>query len=241
MFDFFENPKTKDPQASVYRWSLLENTYLDEEFKETMLRTHKGGLAEVFIYGRFAHVGVGSFDFDYTRHVVGESNCPFNETPELRNISYGVDFGWTNPSCVLAVGFDGDGRVFVLDEFYQSRVQLETLIEEAVSMQKSYGNHVYVCDRSEPMAIDKMRMNGLRASGAKSKRDEGILDLGGRFHDGGDGWPRIFIRRNCVNLISELQVYEETKKENDHAVDALRYALEAYRGGEPSAIRGIVY
>lgn len=40
-----------------------------------------------------------------------------------------------------------------------------------------------------------------------------------------DGKPRQFVSKRCVNLISGLLEYQEDVKENDHAVDALRYSL----------------
>jgi len=230
---FFEDPKTKDPQAQVYRWSLLDNIYVPEEYKQSLVRTHTGGLEEVFIYGRFAALGIGAFPFDYTRHVIGEKNCPYKIMPEtFKEIVYGVDFGWTNPAAIVAIGLDGDGRAFCLDEFYQNRVQLETLIEEAESMRGEYGDGRFICDKSEPMNIDKINRAGLRAEANKLKREEGIMDLGGRFNDAGDGKPRLFFHSKCVNLISELQIYNEKIKENDHAVDALRYALSVAIVGE---------
>jgi hypothetical protein len=50
-------------------------------------------------------------------------------------------------------------------------------------------------------------------------------ELGGRSHVQGDGRPRILISSKCVNLIHEVMVYDSEVKENDHAVDALRYSL----------------
>ena len=51
------------------------------------------------------------------------------------------------------------------------------------------------------------------------------MHVDGRFPIAGDGRPRIYIHCDCINLISELLVYDEKRKKFDHAVDALRYAL----------------
>lgn len=69
-----------------------------------------------------------------------------------------------------------------------------------------------------------MRRVDLWATGAKSKREDGIRDIGSRLQLSGDRY-RLYIHRRCVNLTSELQSYDPSKKERDHAVDALRYAL----------------
>jgi hypothetical protein len=138
---------------------------------------------------------------------------------------YGVDWGWSNPACILAIGLDGDDRAYVLEEFYQRRASLETIIKAAEELQERWGAGKFVCDRSEPRSIEEFRRAGLNAVPDGSKREEGVRELGGRFQAAGDGRPRIYVHRSCVNFISEVQVYDETKKEFDHAIDACRYGL----------------
>jgi phage terminase large subunit len=53
----------------------------------------------------------------------------------------------------------------------------------------------------------------------------------------GDGYPRLFVSSRCVNVIKEFELYrwqdskddrndkEEPLKQNDHAMDALRYMV----------------
>jgi len=225
LYNFFENPKTKDPQSRVYRWSLLDNVYLSDEYKQAMLRSHKH-LAPVFIYGRFAHLGIGSFAFDYTRHVIGESNCPYSDLPDFVQVVGGIDWGWTNPAAVVVWGFDGDGRGFEIDEFYANRQSPDIIIEEALAFQEQYNVQRFVCGSDEPGNIEKARRNGIRATTRRSKRQEGFMELGGRFDDAGDGRPRIYFHPQCVNTISEVQVFDEEKPENDHAIEGTRYAFE---------------
>jgi len=190
-------------------------------------------MADVFIYGRFAHIGIGSFDFDYTRHVIAEKNCPYPHLPsEFNTIIGGIDWGWTNPAAIVIWGFDSDGRAFQIDEFYGSRTSLDTLVEEAQEFQQKYKVKTFVCGSDEPSSIDKMRKNGVRAVARKSKRTEGFSNLGGRFADAGDGKPRIYFHPRCVNTISEIQVFDEEHPENDHAIDAARYAFEKAKVGK---------
>ncbi len=214
----FEDPENKIQNSNVYRWSMDDNPYLEEQYKAEMKASHTGGLYDRFILGLFAAVGAGSFGFDSSKHV-------FKKPPVIRQVIYGVDFGWTNPSVIVAVGFDGDGRAYVLEEFHQRRIHSETLIEEAKQMVQRWGSGIFYCDSSEPRTIEEMRLAGLEAVPNKSKREEGIREIGGRLKKKPDGRYRLQISENCVNLIFEMQVYLESKKENDHAVDALRYAL----------------
>ncbi len=222
LFKHFEDPKLKEPNSKVYRWSIHENPTLTKEHIEAVLAAHQTqGLAERFIYGRFANVAAGSFLFDSTVHVLDTTPTQFRE------IRYGIDFGWTNPSAIVAVGFDGDDRSYVLDEFYQKQTSDAALSETAREMAAEWGRGPFICDRSEPKTIEKLRHEGLNARPDESKREDGIRELGSRFQKAGDGRPRIYISAKCANLIAELQTHNADRKENDHAVDALRYALGA--------------
>lgn len=226
LYDFYENPNKRNPQSKVYRWSMLDNPFLPEKYKQEILATHHGSLAKRFVDGLFAPAGIGSFDYDSTIHEMRDI-----QHDKVRDVIYGVDFGWTNPSAIVAVGFDNDGRAFILDEFYQNRIQQETLIQEAKEMQTRWGKGPIFCDRSEPQMIDVFQKAGLDAYPDQSKREDGIHNLGGRFTVQGDGRPRIYVHKDCVNWIHEVMVYDENVKENDHAVDATRYALMGKREG----------
>jgi hypothetical protein len=138
---------------------------------------------------------------------------------------YGVDFGWTHPSAIIAVKFDSDGRAYAVDEFYQRQTKTFDRIAAAKEMIKKWGNGKFICDPSEPLEIEEMRINGLNAIPNTSKREDGLSDIGGRLALAGDGRYRLYVSSQCVNLISELQTYDANKKENDDAVDSLRYSI----------------
>src|SRR5665647_1391557 len=215
LYDFYENPKKRSIDSKVYRWSTLDNPYLTEKYKQEIVATHHGNLAKRFIEGLFAPIGVGSFDYDSTIH-----EFKHIDLTTMRSIIFGVDFGWTNPSAIVVVGFDNDNRAYILDEFYQNRTQTETLILELKEMVATYGKGKIVCDRSAPGTIELIRQAGLNAVANESKREDAIRELGGRFIVQGDGKPRIFVSSKCVNWIHEVMVYNSEIKENDHLMDS---------------------
>ncbi len=167
---------------------MLDNNYLSKKYKQEILATHHGSLAKRFIDGLFVPVGSGSFDFDSTIHEIEQVR-----EDSVRSVSYGVDFGWTNPSAIIAVGFDGDNRAYIFDEFYHNRCQTEPLIEELKLMQDVHGEGRIFCDRSGPQTIDMFRRAGLNTLADASKREEGIHELGGRFMVQADEKPRLFV------------------------------------------------
>ncbi len=226
LFNELENPQTRNPESIIYRWSIFDNPFLPKAFIDTIVQSHSGGLAERFIYGRFANVAAGSFQFDTSIHV--------REPPDLKalKIRYGVDFGWTNPSAIVVDGFDGDGRLWVLDEYYKVQSSAEDLIVALDGFRKTYGGGPVVCDKSEPESITKIRrglpergISGFAAEAYSAKREDGLRDLGARFRKSGDNTPRFFISHRCVNAISELLEYNVDVKGRDHAVDAIRYGI----------------
>lgn len=222
LYNFFVDPNLKDKDSRSYSWSLHDNIHVDKEYKDSIVRTHWGSKAERFVNGKFALDGNLAFNFDDNLHIVDD--LPDKEGG-FRYMVYGVDWGWTTPSCILAVGIDGDGRAYVVEEFYKKKVPKKRLIEVAKSMVERWGDGKIFCDRSEPESIEDFVRARLRAVANKRGREEGIREVGSRFFIEGDGRPRLFIHRSCVNLRSELIRYVETKKQDDHGVDALRYAL----------------
>lgn len=233
LYNVLENPETRGRNVKLLRWSIYDNAKLPKSFIDEIVRTHTGGLADRFIYGRFAAVAGGSLPFDSSLHVRTA------DRGHLQFVRYGVDFGWTNPTAILAVGFDGDARAWVLEEVYERHMTAEDIVRRLLEMsaRAKYGPGQIMCDASEPETIAKMRLANLDARPYTFKRDDGLREMGGRFAKAGDGRPRLFVSPACVNLISELLEYRDDVKERDHAVDALRYALPLAEPTGPVQVR----
>lgn len=220
LYNFFENPKTKNPEAKVYRVHLDDNAEnLPGGFIEGIKREHTGSLYKRFVEGLFAGDETATFPFDYSVHVQQF------QPPLYGDVSYGVDFGWSEPAAIVVVLFDGDRRAHVVDEMYETRLSDSDVAERCLEMQGKWGDGDFWCDPSAPDTIDYLRRQGLKARKGNRKRDEGVREIGGRLKDAGDGRRRLYVSDSCVNLIDELQGYSEDRKGYDHGVDALRYCL----------------
>jgi hypothetical protein len=241
---FTEHPETKNPNCKVYRMSIFDNEQnLPPGYIAEVERGHTGGEYDQFVLGLFAAVEAGDLGFDYAVHVlhdfeaadgeiwlVDEKNEPITTLEAIRSYSYGHDFGWTQPAAQVQIGWDGDERAYVLDEFYQKRASDVVLADNLVEWAETDGEGIIWCDPSEPKTIRRLRDLGAnRARRYKGKREDGLRELGSRFKLQGDGRYRLYIHRRCVNAISELQTYVAKKKERDHAVDAIRYGVDGER------------
>jgi len=231
LFNFFEDEELKDSQAKVYRMSLFDNQeFLPKDYVESLVRRHTGTYAKAFIYGLFTELGFGSFAYDGTVHKLDviDMNC-------IKSVNYGVDFGWTNETAVVAVGYDCDNRAYILDEFYKTHVEMDTLIQVCRDMTTKWGQGPFWCDSSEPRSINELRQANLDARGSRTgksagvTREDGIREFGSRFTVEGDGKPRIYVSKDCRKWIGEVIAYDAELKERDHLVDATRYALTGHR------------
>lgn len=145
-----------------------------------------------------------------------------------------VDDGNTNPCAMLLIGVDGDGRMHILREVYQSRMLTSAKIAAALDLARGYDIEAVVHDPAAAQLAMEMADRDLPVVAADNAVSAGIAAVQQRLAPGPDGEPRLTVDPGCVNVIREMESYEwETgaaaqarerpRKENDHAMDALRY------------------
>ena len=159
---------------------------------------------------------------------------------EMREVFLSIDEGYTNPAVVLCIGEDNDGRLHVFRELYQTGLLQETVVKIAKEWSKEFGTPMIAVDEAAAGLIADLKSQGLRVEGAKGRTPEstgkhiimdGVHAIQDRLKVQGDGKPRLTVDPSCVNTINEFESYvfnegkDEPKKENDHAMDALRYLV----------------
>lgn len=149
----------------------------------------------------------------------------------------GVDDGHTNPFVALLCGVDGDGRVHALREFYQPG----TLLGQRVAAVRDMGQYTAIVDPSAATLIAELRSAGVHVVGADNDVVQGIYRVQERLRRASDGEPRFTLDPSCTHTITEFESYrwktnnramtddgkwkDEPVKEQDHAMDALRYVV----------------
>lgn len=149
--------------------------------------------------------------------------------PTFDNIYNGLDVGYTNPNAFVKVHLDKENKkIYVFDEYYRAGMQDEDLYYVAKDF---VGNDFVMIDNAANQTIDYLANRGVRAV-ATVKGGESV-NRGIRYIWGFE----IIIDVHCQNFKNEIEQYhwqedkngvvlEKPVKQNDHLMDALRYALE---------------
>jgi len=213
----------------VFRAHTRDNPYLSPEFVGSLESNYTGKFAAQELGGEFvAFEGLVYDEYSRATHVIERSG------PWMR-VVIGADEGYTNPAVLLAIGEDYDGRLHVLEEFYKRRVLQADVVAACKALVEECKVQSVVVDPSAAGLIADMRAAGIPAGPANNTVGDGIQAVKSRLVNAGDGRPRLTFAPSCANTLAELESYvwreargtvkDEPEKANDHAMDALRYAV----------------
>jgi phage terminase large subunit len=155
---------------------------------------------------------------------------------EIEFVQWGLamDAGYTHPAVILLIGIDDDGRWHIAREFYERGKLQEDVVRVAKDWFMEKGCEMIAVDEAAAGLIADLRNNGIPAQGGKGKVFGGITSVQDRLKVQGDGLPRLSVDPSCINTINEFESYvwkpekDEPVKENDHAMDAIRYFSDAF-------------
>ena len=154
------------------------------------------------------------------------------EVKSFDRIFQGADWGWfPDPFAFVRVHYDkARETIYLLDEIYENKLTNE---ESAKRVKERKYNDTYItCDSAEPKSIADWRALGLPAK--EARKGPGSVDYGMK-------WLQkrkiVIDRKRTPHSYDEFvnYEYERTKDgeiisgypdENNHTIDALRYALE---------------
>ena len=143
---------------------------------------------------------------------------------------FGLDFGFNNPTALVRVDIK-DGEAWLDELVYESGLTNRMLCERLGDViPPSLASRPVYCDSAEPARIEELRQSGWNANPS----DKSVLD--------GIGAVKGFklrVTRRSANLIKEIENYswrrdragsplDEPVQFNDHALDAVRYALRTH-------------
>jgi phage terminase large subunit len=197
-------------EASVYYSSYRQNPHLPQSYFDTMdkltgirrqrLRDGKWVRAEGVVYDVF----------EPKIHVV--------DPPDLRGrYLAAVDWGFTNPGVIQVWFVDGDGRLFLVEEIYQTGKLISWWVGQAKRLQAQYGIETFVCDPAEPGNIEEFRAANLIATGADNRITLGIQKVKARLTAAADGRPRLYLCRGATRDLDQglVSAYKPASTEQE--------------------------
>jgi len=223
-YDLF-NMQDKNPDFKSYHFSTYDNPHIPkEEIEREKIGKPEDSFAQEYMADFRKTEGLVYKDFDRVRHIYDD----FTKQGQIIKRIAGIDFGFTNPTCVLEIEIDYDNTYWIKSEWYRRGKTNAEIIEyvKTITLDAVYP------DPAEPDRILEMSNMGLNVQEVSKDISKGIDSVRQLFKTN-----KIRIHQSCANLISELETYrypekransneqENPVKENDHSLDALRYAL----------------
>ena len=218
----------------------------DSEIDEIKADTTEDQFSQEYMAEFRKMAGLVYKDFDRKIHVVDGDKLPDLDTATH---ILGIDFGFTNPTAAVFIAIDYDQNWWIYDEVYKSGMTTE---QTHKVLTNKMGKRFFTSKIGDSAAVQEIaNLNTLPYSmGIESvKKTKDSISAGIRLINEalkvqeGTGKPKMFIAEHCKNLIYEFETYhypdqkinrnapEDPVKENDHALDALRYAkLKMYYG-----------
>ncbi|MFA6897236.1 MAG: terminase large subunit [Patescibacteria group bacterium] len=169
-------------------------------------------------------------EFSRNLHIFGDEELKRLEGETCEYIA-GVDFGFTNPFACIAVKKDKRGVYWVVNEDYETG-KTDAQIAEIVAARNF--TKVYP-DPENPGAIKELvnrQVNCCEVIKGDGSITSGVSKIRELLKQ-----RRLKVHKSCINLIWEFETYhypkkkaignepEKPVKENDHALDALRYLI----------------
>ncbi|MCX7907953.1 MAG: PBSX family phage terminase large subunit [Ignavibacteria bacterium] len=219
----------KSPRNNV---TILHTTYKDNRFcpkerAETLeaLKNHDENLYKVNTLGLWGGAMRGLIYPDW----VPTDEFPYGRGDEV----FGLDYGLNNPTALVHLSFF-ENKLYINECIYVTKHTHRQVINLMVSDFKNIiGKKIVVVDSEEPALIKELRLAGFNSipsfKGPNSVY-HGIM-LARQFD--------FYITKRSTNIINEIQSYkwkedkdgriiDEPVKVDDHAMDAIRYAIQTY-------------
>ena len=231
----------QDPEVWCEFMEWKDNPYLDRKEVARLSAALSEEEREARCFGRFFQgSGLVYREFDPAVHVID----PFPIPPEWQD-NLSIDPGLNNPLSCHFYATDFDGNVYVVAEHYEAGRDVQYHAREIKRIAAELGWHTDARGRLCALidSAAKQRTLACSKSVVELFYDQDILVNPNVDKDvfagisrvkqalaDGTGKPRLFIFKNCVNLIREFKGYwwgkdDLPRKADDHALDELRYYL----------------
>lgn len=217
--------KAKDKKALYLHFTMRDNPSLSREMIERYNRLYTGHFYERYIEGKW----VAAEGLVYPQF--SERNIYRGEVPRVESYYISCDYGTVNPSSFGLWGFANGVWYRMKEYYYDSKREGSQKTDEEYycALRNLAANRkigAVICDPSAASFITLIRKKGeFRVIPAKNDVIDGIRRVSDAISGG-----KIKICDRCTDSIREFGIYrweeggrDMPKKENDHAMDDIRY------------------
>lgn len=226
LYDLFNMPSDpiRGADYESFHFTSYDNPFIPvEEIEAMKAEMTEDQFAQEVMADFRKQEGLVYKEFDRGRNVYD------HEVTNVAEVLVGIDFGYRKPAAILTIKKDNDGVYWIDDEFYKTEKTDEELAEyvSAINPDKAFP------DPENPQAIKKFKDKGINVREVIKNKDSvtsGIDSCRELFKA-----RRLMVHKRCLNTISELESYhypdkpaqgnENPEKEDDHAMDAMRYPI----------------
>jgi hypothetical protein len=235
-----------DPEWRNFYWTSKDNPLPElQKNIDRMIEIMPKRYVDREIFARFdVFFGQVYEEFSRALHVVPRQLCEDKfANGDFICIEAGKDWGFTNPGVTIVGAMTSNGELWIVDAIYKRETEIlvpgdpNCWVEMDKQMMKKWRISTFWCDSEDPSNIRTYKTNGLPARSAQKHVKQGIRAVASLFPVKSDnGRPNIFISDHLKDVIQEITNYrypedvtgdkaEIPLKENDHAMDALRYLV----------------
>lgn len=216
----------EDNRLSVFTWKSYENPFFSKEHYDAEKKALSPEEFSRRYEGEFTRMTGLVYELD-------QHNMVEREQMVFDKVIGGIDWGW-NHMGISVIGIKEDGY-YILDEWYETHKTTAEIIDAAKELQDTYKVSRWYADSANPEKIEEAnRGTGLYVVGYKKKKDgisAGTSHIRQLINE-----HRLFLFDDLKSHRSEFESYhypeelrpgakEDPVKENDHLMDALRYAI----------------
>jgi PBSX family phage terminase large subunit len=230
-----------DPNYYQLHFRLEDNPFVDQDYKDMLYKNPSGLFYKRNVLGLWVLAEGAIFDFfDRSTHVIIRPPC-------ADYFIAGIDYGTRNPfACVLVGVYTGKHvqqgkQLWVESEYYWDpdkthRQKTNTeFANDIESFLEPYGVKKVYIDPSAASFKLELSKRGIHCIDANNDVEDGINIMTDLMAKG-----TLKVHANCKNTIREIESYvwdpkkaekgwDEPLKKDDHAIDALRYAVATHK------------